>query len=71
MSSRSEGIRLLGLLHGGPGHIAGLQKGDRILEVNGEPYRSITQRIPLPTMLLIEQGNERKNVHVDTRSLGR
>jgi hypothetical protein len=71
MSSRSGGIRLLGLLHGGPGHNAGLQKGNRILEVDGEPYRSITQRIPLPTMLLIEQGNERKNVHVDARSLGR
>ena len=71
MSSRSEGIRLLGLLHGGPGHIAGLQNGDRILEVDGVPYRSVTQRIPLPTMLLVEQGNERKNVHVDARSLGR
>lgn len=70
MSSRSESIRLLGLLHGGPGHIAGLQKGDRILEVVGVPYRSITQRIPLPTTLLVEQGNERKNVRVEARSPG-
>jgi PDZ domain-containing protein len=71
MSSRSEGIHLLGLLHGGPGHIAGLQKGDRILEVDGKPYRSVTQRIPLPTMLLVEQGNERKNVHVEALRFGK
>lgn len=71
MSSRSEGIRLLGLLHGGPGHNAGLQEGDRILEVDGVPYRSVTQRIPLPTTLLVEQGSERKIVRVDARSLGR
>jgi len=70
MSSRSEGIRLLGLLHGGPGHIAGLQNGDRIIEVDGVPYRSVTQRIPLPTILLVEQGSERKSLRVDARSLG-
>ena len=71
MSSRTEGIRLLGLLHGGPGHIAGLQKGDRILEVDGKPYRSVTQRIPLPAMLLVEQGNERKNVRVEALRFGK
>lgn len=71
MSSRSGGIRLLGLLHGGPGHNAGLQTGDRILEVDGVPYRSVTQRIPLPTMLLVERGNERKNVRVEALGFGK
>ncbi|MBI3356466.1 MAG: PDZ domain-containing protein [Nitrospirae bacterium] len=71
MSSRSEGIRLLGLLHGGPGHRAGLQEGDRILEVDGVPYSSVTQRITLPTKLLVEQRNERKDVLVEARGLGR
>lgn len=71
MSSRTEGIRLLGLLHGGPGHIAGLREGDRIIEVEGKPYRSVTQRIPLPAMLLVEQGNERKNVHVEAFGFGK
>jgi hypothetical protein len=70
MSSRNDGIRLLGLLHGGPGHIAGLQKGDRILEVDGMPYRSVTQRIPLPTVLLVEQGTERKHVRIEARRSG-
>jgi membrane-associated protease RseP (regulator of RpoE activity) len=71
MSSRTGGIRLLGLLHGGPGHNAGLQEGDRILEVDGTPYRSVTQRIPLPATLLVEQGNQRKEVRVEARSLGK
>ena len=68
MSSRTGGIRLLGLLHGGPGHKAGLQEGDRILEVDGVPYKSITQRITLPSRLLVEQRNEQKQVHVEARS---
>ncbi len=65
LPSRGEGIRLLGLLHGGPGHNAGLQEGDRILEVDGVPYTSVTQRIPLPATLLIEKGNQRKEVRVE------
>lgn len=64
MASRSGGIRLLGLLHGGPGQMAGLQQNDRILEVDGVPYRSVTQRITLPAKLLIERGNERRDVQV-------
>ena len=68
MSSRTEGIRLLGLLHGGPGHNAGLQEGDRILEVDGVPYRSVTQRITLPAKLLVEHQNVRKEVRVDIRN---
>jgi hypothetical protein len=70
MSSHGEGIRLLGLLHGGPGHFAGLQEGDRILEVNGTPYKSVTQRIPLPAKLLIEQHNVQMEVPVEARPLG-
>lgn len=71
MSSRSEGIRLLGLLHGGPGHNGGLQVGDRILQVDGAPYRSVTQRITLPAKLLIEQHNEQKEVLIEARNLGK
>jgi len=64
LPTRGEGIRLLGLLHGGPGHNAGLQAGDRIVEVSGLPYRSVTQRITLPTKLLIERQNKRKEIAV-------
>jgi hypothetical protein len=71
MSARSEGIRLLGLLHGGPGHNAGLQEGDRILEVDGVPYRSVTQRITLPSKLLVERRNERTEVRVEALSSGK
>ena len=67
MSSRSEGIRLLGLLHGGPGHLAGLQEGDRVLAINGTPYKSVTQRIPLPATLSIERENHRKEIRVESR----
>ena len=70
LSSSTGAIRLLGLLHGGPGHKAGLQKGDRILEVDGVPYTSITQRITLPSKLLVEQQNERKDVRVEARIPG-
>ena len=69
LTTRNEGIRLLGLLHGGPGHNAGLQEGDRILEVDGTPYRSVTQPIALPANLLVEQQNERKKVRVEALSL--
>jgi S1-C subfamily serine protease len=71
LTTRNEGIRLLGLLHGGPGHNAGLQEGDRILEVDGTPYRSVTQPIALPANLLVEQRNERKKVRVEALSLGK
>jgi len=71
MSFRSGGIRLLGLLHGGPGHNAGLQEGDRILEVGGTPYRSVTQRIRLPAKLLVERRNSREEVYVEARTLGK
>jgi len=71
LTTRNEGIRLLGLLHGGPGHNAGLQEGDRILEVDGTPYRSVTQRITLPANLLVEQRNQRKNVRVEAFGPGK
>ena len=68
--TRGGGIRLLGLLHGSPGHNAGLEEGDRILEIDGTPYRSVTQRITLPANLLVEQRNERKEVRVEARGPG-
>jgi membrane-associated protease RseP (regulator of RpoE activity) len=71
MYSRGGGIRLLGLLHGGPGHNAGLQEGDRILEVDGVPYRSVTQRITLPAKLLVEHHNQREEVRVDPPNFGK
>jgi S1-C subfamily serine protease len=71
MYSRTGGIRLLGLLHGGPGHNAGLQEGDRILEVDGVPYKSVTQRITLPAKLLVERRNERTEIRVEARSFGK
>ncbi len=67
MSSRSEGIRLLGLLHGGPGHLAGLQEGDRVLAINGTPYKSVTQRIPIPATLSVERENQRREIDVKNK----
>jgi len=70
VSSRDGGIRLLGVLHGGPAHYAGLREGDRIIEAEGKPYISVTQRITLPARLLVEQRNARKEVRVEARSPG-
>jgi PDZ domain-containing protein len=69
MSSRNGGIRLLGVLHGGPAHYAGLREGDRIIEAEGKPYISVTQRITLPARLLVEHGGDRKEVRVEARSV--
>lgn len=69
LSSKSGGIRLMGLLHGGPGHYAGLREGDRIIEVDGRPYISVTQRISLPVTLLVEHGGDRKEVRIEARSV--
>lgn len=70
MSSRDGGIRLLGVLHGGPAHYAGLREGDRIIKAEGKPYISVTQQITLPARLLVERRNEQREMRVEARSFG-
>ena len=64
LTTRSSGIQLLGLLHGSPGHLAGLKKGYLILEANGRPYVSVTQRLALPVTLLVESDGVKKDIRV-------
>ena len=64
LTTRSSGIQLLGLLHGSPGHYAGLKQGDLILEANGRPYVSVTQRLGLPVTLLVESDGVKKETRV-------
>lgn len=64
LTTRSSGIQLLGLLHGSPGHYAGLKQGDLILEANGRPYVSVTQRLGLPVTLLVESDGVKKDIRV-------
>lgn len=60
LSSGSEGIGVLGVLHGGPAHLAGLKQGDRIIAVNEVPFRSVTQRVTLPALLTVERDGQRR-----------
>lgn len=64
VTTRGRGIRLLGLLYGSPGHYAGLKQGDLILEANGKPYMSVTQRLVLPVTLIVERDGARKELRV-------
>ena len=64
LTTRSSGIQLLGLLHGSPGHYAGLKQGDLILEANGKPYVSVTQRLALPVTLLVDIDGVKKDIRV-------
>jgi hypothetical protein len=70
VSTRGEGIRLLGVLHGSPSHLAGLRQDDLILETDGKPYVSVTQRLLLPVTLLVERDGARKSVRVEAHSGG-
>lgn len=64
LTTRNTGIQLLGLLHGSPGHYAGLKQGDLILEADGKPYVSVTQRLVPPVTLLVESDGSRKEIRV-------
>jgi hypothetical protein len=50
-----KGVRLLGLLHGGPAFRAGLKPGDQILALNGQPLGNWTDPISLPLLATVER----------------
>lgn len=58
ISKRVEGVQLIGVLDGSPAHQAGLTGGDWIKSKNGQPVRTWTDSIQLPTTLTIERKGE-------------
>ena len=59
-----EGVKLLGLLQGGPAFLAGLKPGDQILALNGRPLGSWTDRISLPLYVTVERDGVRMEISV-------
>lgn len=68
LSIAGDGIRVLGVLHGGPAHVAGLIPGDRILTVNSAPVVSIAQSISLPATLVVARGGAQKEIVVPIKA---
>lgn len=64
VTTRGGEIRLLGLLDGSPGHYADLRQCNLVIEADGKPYVSVTQRLALPVTLLVERDGVRKAVRV-------
>ena len=50
-----EGVKLMGLLEGGPASRSGLKQGDRILQVDGQAFRYWMAGIAAPTTLTVER----------------
>jgi hypothetical protein len=53
-----EGVKVLGLLDGGPAYLAGLKPGDRILACNGRAVQNWTEPISLPALLSVERDGQ-------------
>ncbi len=65
MNERSA-VRLSGVLDGSPAHLAGIEKGDRILAVNGRAINawvSLTP-YPLPATLTVERAGREREIMV-------
>jgi len=60
-----RGIALLGSLEGSPAARAGLQVGDRIVQVNQRPVNNWTDPLPVPARLGIDRDGERVEITVD------
>jgi hypothetical protein len=63
-----EGVKLLGLLQGSPGYLAGLKQGDRIVAFDGRPVQSWTQLVSLPVLLTVERDGDQLEVRMGSRS---
>jgi hypothetical protein len=59
-----KGMRLLGLLHGGPAFRAGLKPGDQILALNGQPLGNWTDPISLPLLVTVERDGAKLEISV-------
>jgi hypothetical protein len=59
-----KGMRLLGLLHGGPAFRAGLKPGDQILALNGQPLGNWTDPISLPLLVTVERDGVKLEISV-------
>jgi hypothetical protein len=59
-----EGVKLLGLLQGGPAFLAGLKPGDQILALNGQPLGNWTDQISLPLRVTVERDGARLELSV-------
>ena len=60
-----EGVRINGVLYGGPAHHAGIKVNDLIVSLNGQSLRTWTdQQVSFPAILTIERGNERRDVRI-------
>ena len=64
LTGSEQSVGLFGVLQGGPAHVAGLKKGDRLLAVNGQPIPTWTIPIRLPATLTIERDGQRQEVSV-------
>ena len=59
-----EGVKLLGLLQGGPAFLAGLKPGDQILALDGQPLGSWLDPISLPLRVTVERDGVRLEISV-------
>jgi hypothetical protein len=59
-----SGIALLGFLEGSPAARAGLQVGDRIVQVNQRPVNNWTDPLPVPARLGVDRDGERVEIAV-------
>lgn len=72
--SETSGLRIVEVAEGGPAEEAGLQVDDRILEIDGEPVETLTQRQVVERLrgpvgshvdLVIIRNGERQRVRVE------